>query len=118
MSYLSDLCKHVLDFVYKGGREAKVSPTYNVSRTYIYNWLVAADPLSCKEPGPRGPHRLDFDALKQHVADFPIIHRWNGLHTSEFPRTVPGPHLENLTFFSVLHNIFRKFCNLLLTFSV
>ena len=55
MSYLSDLRKHVLDFVHKGGSEAEVSPTYNASRTYIYNWLVAEAPLSCKEPGPRGP---------------------------------------------------------------
>ena len=55
MSYLSDLRKHVLDFVYKGGSEAAASRPYNVSRTYIYNWLVAAAPLSCKEPGPRGP---------------------------------------------------------------
>ena len=71
MSYSSDLRKRVLDFVHKGGSKAEASRTYNVSRTSIYNWLAAEDPLSCKKPGPQGPHRLDYDALKQHVADFP-----------------------------------------------
>ncbi len=63
MSNLSNLRKRVLDFVHKrvldfvhnSGSEAKASRTYTVSRAYIYNWLVAETPLSCKEPGPRGP---------------------------------------------------------------
>ena len=38
----------------------------------IYKWLVSAeDPLRREKPGPRGPHRLDSQALEQHVADFP-----------------------------------------------
>ena len=71
MRYSSDLHKRVLDFVSTGGSKAEASRTYSVSRTCIYNWLDAEDPLSCKKPGPRGPHRLDYTALKQHVADFP-----------------------------------------------
>ncbi len=55
MSYLSNLRKRVLNFVHNSGSGAEAPHTYNVSRTCIYNWLVAEDPLSCKEPGPRGP---------------------------------------------------------------
>ena len=71
MSYSSDLRKSVLDFLNNGGSKAAASRTYGVSRTSIYNWLAAEDPLTSKKPGPRAPHRLDSDALKQHVADFP-----------------------------------------------
>ena len=71
MSYSSDLRKRVLDFVNTGGSKAEASRRYNVSRTSIYNWLAAEDPLRREKPGPRGPHRLDYMALKQHVADFP-----------------------------------------------
>ena len=71
MSYSSDLRKSVLDFLNNGGSKAEASRAYGVSRTSLYNWLAAEDPLTCKKPGPRGPHRLDYAALKQHVADFP-----------------------------------------------
>jgi transposase len=71
MNYSSDLRKRVLDFVNAGGSKAEASRTYDVSRTCLYNWLDAKDPLSRQKPGPRGPHRLDSNALKQHVADFP-----------------------------------------------
>lgn len=71
MSYSLDLRKRVLDFLNEGGSKAEASRVYKVSRTCIYKWLAAEDPLRCKKPGPRGPHRLDPLALKQHVADFP-----------------------------------------------
>lgn len=71
MSYSSDLRKSVLDFLNKGGSKAAASRTYGVSRSSIYNWLAAEDPLTSKKPGPRGPYRLDSEAFKQHVADFP-----------------------------------------------
>ena len=71
MSYSLDLRKRVLDFLSDGGSKAEASRTYKVSRTCIYKWLAAEDPLRCEKPGPRGPHRLDYTALKQHVADFP-----------------------------------------------
>ena len=71
MSYSSDLRKCVLTFISKGGSKAEASRRFEVSRTCIYNWLSAEDPLACEKPGPRGPRDLDYDALKQHVADFP-----------------------------------------------
>ena len=54
MSYSSDLRKRVLDFVIAGGSKAEASRTYDVSRTCIYNWLDAKDPLSRQKPGPPG----------------------------------------------------------------
>lgn len=71
MSYSLDLRKRVLDFLSEGGSKAEASRTYKVSRTCIYKWLAAEDPLGCEKPGSRGPHRLDYTALRQHVADFP-----------------------------------------------
>ena len=71
MSYSSDLRKCVLVFIRKGGSKASASREFGVSRTCIYKWLKAEDPLACEKPGPRGPRELDYDALRQHVADFP-----------------------------------------------
>ncbi|RKU29817.1 hypothetical protein C6499_07805 [Candidatus Poribacteria bacterium] len=31
----------------------------------------AEDPLTAEKPGPKGPRSIDYDALQQHVADFP-----------------------------------------------
>ena len=71
MSYSTDLRKRVLDFINTDGNIAEASRRFGVSRTCIYKWLNAKDPLSCKKPGPRGPRCIDYDALGQHVADFP-----------------------------------------------
>ena len=71
MSYSSDFRKCVLDFVANGGSKAEASRRFGISRGIIYEWLDAEDPLTSKKPGPQGPRCLDYEALKQHVADFP-----------------------------------------------
>ena len=71
MRYSSDLRKSVLDFVNTGGSKAEAERTFGVSRRAIYNWLEAKAPLAHEKPGPRGPRALDYDALREHVADFP-----------------------------------------------
>lgn len=71
MSYSTDLRKRVLDFINTDRNIAAASRRFSVSRTCIYKWLNAKDPLRRKKPGPRGPHRLDYTALEQHVSDFP-----------------------------------------------
>ena len=58
MSYSSDLRKRVLDFLNEGGSKAEASRVYKVSRTCIYKWLAAEDPLGCKKPAPEGPTAL------------------------------------------------------------
>ena len=71
MRYSPDLRKRVLDFVKNGGKKTQASRTFNVSRTAIYQWLAAEDPLTWKKPGPRGPRLIDYKALEKHVVDFP-----------------------------------------------
>ena len=71
MSYSSDLRKCVLDFVNTGGSKAEASRQFGVSRGIIYEWLNAEAPLTSQKPGPRGPRCLDYQALRQHVSDFP-----------------------------------------------
>ena len=71
MAYSTDLRKRVLDFIDSGGSKAAAERTFGVSRRTIYNWLEAEDPLTYEKPGPQGPRHLDYQALKEHVADFP-----------------------------------------------
>ena len=71
MSYSIDLRKRVLDFITNGGSKAAAERTFGISRRTIYNWLAAEDPFSSEKPGPKGPRSIDYQALRQHVADFP-----------------------------------------------
>ncbi len=73
MAYSTELRKSVLDFINKGGSKTAAKRTFGVSRTTIYNWLEAEDPFACEKPGPKGPWHwhIDYDALQQHVADYP-----------------------------------------------
>ncbi len=72
MAYSTDLRKRVLDFINNGGSKVSAAErTFCVSRRTIYNWLEAEDPFACEKPGPKGPRHIDYDALQQHVADFP-----------------------------------------------
>jgi len=61
----------VLDFIHKGGRKTAAERTFRVSRRTIHNWLEAEDPFAYEKPGPKGPRSIDYDRLRQHVADFP-----------------------------------------------
>ena len=71
MAYSTDLRKRVLDFIDNGGSKAAAKRTFGVSRRTIYNWLAAEDPFTYEKPGPKGPRSIDYNALQQHVADFP-----------------------------------------------
>ena len=71
MNYSIDLRKRVLDFIANGGSKAAAERTFGISRRTIYNWLEAEDPFSYEKPGPKGPRSIDYEALRQHVADFP-----------------------------------------------
>ena len=71
MSYSPDLRKCVLDFINNGGSKAAAERTFGVSRRTVYNWLAAEDPFAYEKPGPKAPRHIDYDALRQHVADFP-----------------------------------------------
>ena len=71
MSYSTDFRKCVLDFITNGGSKASAERTFGISRRTIYNWLQAEDPFPYEKPGPKGPRSIDYDALRQHVTDFP-----------------------------------------------
>ena len=71
MAYSTDLRKCVLDFINKGGSKAEAERTFGISRRTIYNWLETEDPFTSDKPGPKGPRHIDYDALGQHVSDFP-----------------------------------------------
>ncbi|MYH83460.1 hypothetical protein F4141_22500 [Candidatus Poribacteria bacterium] len=71
MAYSTDLRKRVLDFINDGGSKAAAERIFCVSRRTIYNWLEAEDPFALQKPGPKGPRHIDYDALEQHVSDFP-----------------------------------------------
>ena len=71
MTYSTDLRKRVLDFINNGGSKAAAEQTFGISRRTIYNWLEAEDPFASDKPGPKGPRHIDYEALGQHVSDFP-----------------------------------------------
>ena len=71
MAYSTDLRRSVLSFIAKGGSKAAAERIFGPSRRTIYNWLEAEDPLTAEKPGPKGPRSIDYDALQEHVADFP-----------------------------------------------
>jgi transposase len=67
----SDLRKRVIEFVRGGGSKAEAARRFQVSRTSVYNWTDVADGLAYERPGPKGPRRLDWTALRTHVARQP-----------------------------------------------
>lgn len=71
MRISNDLRKRVIDFIANGGSKAEAARRFKVSRRSIYNWLKAEDPYTYDKPGPRKPHRLDPEALAEHVKEFP-----------------------------------------------
>ncbi len=71
MAYSTAVRRRVLDFIHNGGRKVAAERLFGVSRRTIYNWLEAADPFVRGKPGPKGPRRLDYEALRQQVAACP-----------------------------------------------
>jgi len=68
MRYSMDGRKRVLDFIQQGGRKAEASRRFQVSRTAIYQWLAAPDPLTYEKPGPEN---RDFLTLKPSESMLP-----------------------------------------------
>jgi putative transposase len=66
-----DIRKRVLSFVGEGGSKAEAARRFEVSRASVYNWLSKSDGLSYEKPGPRKPHKLDWQALRKAVEQHP-----------------------------------------------
>ena len=67
----TDIRKRVIEFVRGGGSKAEAARRFEVSRASVYHWLKSPDGLSYKRPGPRGPRRLDWEALRLRVGQYP-----------------------------------------------
>lgn len=65
----SDLRKRVMAFVKGGGSKEEAAWRFQVSRASVYRWVGAPDGLSYKRPGPKGPRRLDWQALRRQVEE-------------------------------------------------
>jgi transposase len=66
-----DLRKRVIDFVRGGGSKTEAARRFQVSRASVYNWTRVPDGLAYQRPGPKGPRRLDWEALRTHVKQGP-----------------------------------------------
>ena len=66
-----DLRSRVIDFVRGGGSKAEAARRFQVGRASVYRWVSAPDGLSYQRPGPRRARRLDWEDLRQDVAEPP-----------------------------------------------
>jgi len=66
-----DLRKRVIEFVRGGGSKTAAARRFQVSRSRVYTWTNVPDGLTYARPGPKGPRRLDWGALRTHVAQQP-----------------------------------------------
>src|SRR5918992_4081104 len=64
-----DLRKRVIEFVKGGGSKVEAARRFQVSRASVYRWVGAPDGLSFRRPGPKGPRRLDWQALRRQVEE-------------------------------------------------
>lgn len=62
-----DLRQRVVDFVRSGGSKAEAARRFKVGEASVYRWLKPGG-LTHKRPGPKTAHKLDWEALRRHVA--------------------------------------------------
>lgn len=66
-----DLRKRVIAFVQGGGSKVEAARRFQVGRASVYRWLASSEGLRYQRPGPTGPRRLDWAALRVHVEQQP-----------------------------------------------
>ena len=66
-----DLRKRVLEFVENGGSKSEAARRFTVSRASVYVWLNSKEALTYKLPGPKKPRKLDLEALRADVLEYP-----------------------------------------------
>ena len=66
-----DLRKRIIELVKGGGSKVEAARRFQVSRASLYGWVGAPNGLSFRRPGPRGPRRLDWEALRLDVEQRP-----------------------------------------------
>ncbi|MCP5197250.1 MAG: hypothetical protein H6974_10755 [Gammaproteobacteria bacterium] len=63
----TDLRQRVVAFVASSGSKAEAARRFQVGEASVYRWVKPGG-LESARPGPKGPHRLDREVLRCHVA--------------------------------------------------
>jgi transposase len=64
MSYSEDLRRRVVHYVRQGGSKAEAARRFEISVWCVKDWVKRGDNLTAGKPGPRGGHKLDWQALQ------------------------------------------------------
>jgi|ERR671921_305174 transposase len=64
MSYSEDLRRRVVGYVRQGGSKAEAARRFEISLWCVKDWVKRGDNLTAGKPGPRGSHKLDWQALQ------------------------------------------------------
>ena len=65
-----DLRQRVVDFVRGGGSKTEAARRFKVGEASVYRWLKPGG-MAYQRPGPQGPRKLDWEALRRHVEAHP-----------------------------------------------
>ena len=69
MAYSEDLRKRVRAYIAAGGKQSEACKLFGICRDTIYRWVN--DPTAAQTPGPKGPRKLDEQALLEDVRLYP-----------------------------------------------
>src|ERR1700692_3956747 len=78
MRYSEDLRRRVVKYIGNGGSKVEAARRFCVCRATIYEWLKRGDDLAPGKPGPKGAHKLDWEALRKGIEKQPekMITEW------------------------------------------
>jgi transposase len=88
MTYSVDLRKKVVAFVENGGSQAEAARHFDISLWCVRDWLARQD-LQPQQQGVGRRRKLDKEALRAHVRDYPdALIRERAVHFGVCPNAV------------------------------
>ncbi len=88
MTYRVDLRKKVVVFVRNGGGQAEAARRFDISLWCVRDWLARQD-LQPQQKGVARRRKLDKEALRVHVRDYPdALVRERAAHFGVYPNAV------------------------------
>ena len=88
MTYSVDFRKKVVRFVHDGGGQAEAARHYGVSLWCVRDWLSRKD-LQPQQKGVPRQRKLDKEALRAHVRDYPDAFIWErAAHFGVYPNAI------------------------------
>ncbi len=75
MSYSVDYRRRALELFSEGKRKSHIGQLLGIARTTLDRWLKSPS-LEAKKSGPKGPRKLDMEALKLHVEQYPDAYQY------------------------------------------